>query len=105
MFKSIICAVCVVTFGIVNGYSPVHAVETTTQPPIVEATTQQEQQIPIQGIPLQVEPAPLTLQEQQSIIHPLFIPGSIKIEKPRQPDHNFGDILTPVILEPFYRQR
>lgn len=79
--------------------------------------TQQQQPVVDEGaepgVPLQVEPAPPTLREQQ-VVPPVFAPpssttsptepgGGFQVEEPRQPDANFGDILTAPTLQPIYQ--
>lgn len=68
------------------------------QPPSDEGLGVGQQQ---QGTELPVEPAPPTLQEQQSM--PSVLPsGGFQAEEPRQPNSNFGDILTAPTLQPIY---
>ena len=73
------------------------------QQPIVEEGTEP-------GVPLQVEPVPPTLQEQQVVPSVFASPtpqteagGGFQVEEPRQPDANFGDILTAPTLQPIYQ--
>lgn len=89
-------------------------VETTPTPeaPIVEQQQPVVEQQPLsderglgvgqqQGTELPVEPAPPTLQEQQSMPS-VFPSGGFQAEEPRQPNSNFGDILTAPTLQPIY---
>ena len=64
----------------------------------------QEQPVPPT---LQEQPVPPTLQEQQtlpSVFAPSSDGGGFQVEEPRQPDANFGDILTAPTLQPIYQQ-
>jgi len=51
-----------------------------------------------------LQEAPPTLQEQQALPSVFPSDGGFQVEEPRQPDANFGDILTAPTLEPIYQQ-
>jgi hypothetical protein len=74
------------------------------QQPVVEQQPLSDEGLGVgqqQGTELPVEPAPPTLQEQQSMPS-VFPSGGFQAEEPRQPNSNFGDILTAPTLQPIY---
>ena len=86
-------------------------VEQPVAAPIVEqpvaAPTLVEQEQPVSPTLVEQEqPVSPTLVEQQTLPS-VFAPssdGGFQVEEPRQPDANFGDILTAPTLQPIYQQ-
>lgn len=81
--------------------APVVEQQQPTAPPVPEEAAAPVVEQPVSP---SLQEAPPTLQEQQALPSVFPSDGGFQVEEPRQPDANFGDILTAPTLEPIYQQ-